>query len=176
MAISSMFEALVARGPALSLGKRAAAFNRLVGSWNVEVFDIEPDGAKRVTEGEQHFAWVLEGRALQDVLVVPRRADRHLEMSLKGNRYVTALRLFDRVIDAWRVFFVDPLSGACIAMVARIDGDRIVEEGRDSEGNLCRKILSDLTDDSFRAREDVSRDDGATWLETTQILARRAPI
>jgi hypothetical protein len=173
VAISSMFEALVARGPALSLGKRAAAFNRLVGSWDVEVFDIETDGAKRVTEGEWHFAWVLEGRALQDVLIVPRSAERHLEMSIKGNRYVTALRMFDRVLDAWRIFFVDPLSGAYIAMVARIDGDKIVEEGRDLDGNLCRKVLSDLTDDSFRAREDVSRDDGATWQETTEILARR---
>jgi hypothetical protein len=174
MAISSMFEALVARGPALSLGKRAVTFDRLVGSWDVEVFDIENDGAKRVTEGEWHFAWVLEGRALQDVLIVPRSADRHLEMSIKGNRYVTALRMFDRVLDAWRIFFIDPLKGAYIAMVARIDGDKIVEEGRDLDGNLCRKVLSDLTDDSFRAREDVSQDDGATWQETTEILARRA--
>jgi hypothetical protein len=169
-----MFEALVARGPALSLGKRAAAFNRLVGSWDVEVFDIESDGARRVTEGEWHFAWVLEGRALQDVLIVPRSADRHFEMSIKGNRYVTALRLFDRALDAWRVFFVDPLSGAYIAMVARIAGDQIVEEGRDLKGDLHRKILSDFRDDSFHTREDVSRDDGATWQGTTEIRARRA--
>ena len=174
MAISNMFEALVARGPALSLGKRAGTFNRLVGSWDVEIFDIEDDGAKRVTEGEWHFAWVLEGRALQDVLVVPRRADRHLEMPLKGNRYVTALRLFDRALDAWRVFFIDPLSGACIAMVARTDGEQIIEEGRDLNSDLHRKTVSDLTDDSFRVREDVSQDDGASWQERTQITARRA--
>jgi hypothetical protein len=174
VAISNMFEALVARGPALSLGKRSAAFNRLVGSWDVEVFDIEPDGAKRVTEGEWHFAWVLEGRALQDVLIVPRRADRHLEMPLKGNRYVSALRLLDRTLDAWRVFFVDPLSGAYIAMVARVDGEQVIEEGRDLNGDLYRKVFSDLTDDSFRTREEVSLDDGATWQETTHILARRA--
>lgn len=174
MAISNMFEALVARGPALSLGKRAALFNRLVGSWDVEVFDIENDGAKRVTEGEWHFAWVLEGRAIQDIFIVPRRPDRHLEMPLKGNRYVTALRLFDRALDAWRAFFVDPMSGACIAMVARIDVGQIVEEGRDLNGDLCRKVLSDLTDDTFRAREETSRDEGATWQETTQILGRRA--
>lgn len=174
MATSNMFEALVARGPALSLGKKAATFNRLVGSWNVEVFDIENDGARRVTEGEWHFGWVLEGRALQDVLIVPHRVDRHLEMPLKGNRFVTALRLFDRALDAWRVFFVDPLSGAYIAMVARIDGEEVIEEGRDLNGDVYRKILSNLSDDSFRAREEVSRDDGATWQETTQILARRA--
>ena len=83
----------------------------------MEVFDIESDGARRVTAGEWHFAWVLEGRALQDVLIVPRRADRHFETPAKGNRYVTALRLLDRARDAWRVLFVDPLSGTDVALV-----------------------------------------------------------
>jgi hypothetical protein len=169
-----MCEALAARGPALSLGERAAEFSRLIGSWNVEVFDLEADGAKRVSEGEWHLDWVLEGLALQDVLIVPRRMDRRHDMPAKGNRYVTTLRLFDRTLDTWRAFSIDPLNGACLAMIVRNDGGEIAEEGNDVNGDPCRRILSELTDRSFRARQEISRDDGATWQAVTQILARRA--
>jgi len=172
--ISKMCDALTARGPALSLGDRAAEFNQLIGSWNVEVFDAENDGAKRVNEGEWHLDWVLEGLALQDVLIVPRRRDRHRDMPAKGNRCVTTLRLFDRAAALWRAISVDPLNGIYTTMVMRSDSSEIAEEGRDSNGNLCRRILSALTDRSFRARKEISQDAGASWQIVTQILAQRA--
>ena len=174
MANSNLCEALTARGPALSLGDKAAEFNRLIGSWNVEVFDVETDGAKRVSEGEWHLNWVLEGLALQDVLIVPRRPDRRHDMPAKGNRYVTTLRLFDRAAALWRAISVDPLNGIYTTMVMRSDSSEIAEEGRDSNGNLCRRILSALTDRSFRARKEISQDAGASWQIVTQILAQRA--
>ncbi len=174
MTNSKMCDALTARGPALALGDKATEFNQLIGSWNVEVFDVESDGAKRVSEGEWHLDWVLEGLALQDVLIVPRRPDRRHDMPAKGNRYVTTLRLFDRAVDLWRAISIDPLNGIYTAMIVRSDGSEIAEEGSDSKGNPCRSILSAFTDRSFRARKEISQDAGATWQIVTQILALRA--
>lgn len=174
MASQDMLEALAARGPAQSLGGRAGEFGRLIGSWNVEVFDAEGDGAKRVSEGEWHFAWVLEGRAIQDVLVVPRRRDRHPGMPPKGNRYTTALRIFDLAIDAWRVFRIDPLNRTWLAMIARQEKDRLVSQGSDESGKLVRKTMFDLSDDAFRVREEASHDGGATWQTHMELRALRA--
>jgi hypothetical protein len=174
VAISNMCEALMARGPAFLLGDKSVDFKKLIGSWDVEVYDVEKDGAKRVSEGEWHLDWVLEGLALQDVLIVPRRQDRRHDTPAKGNRYVTTLRLFDQAIDLWRAISVDPLNGIYSAMIVRSDAGEIAEEGKDSKGNPCRRILSEFTDRSFRARKEVSLDAGATWQIVTEILALRA--
>jgi len=84
---NEMFEALVARGPHPDIAQSAnAIYAPFVGSWDVEVFDLESDGARRVSRGEWHFAWILEGRAMQDVLMVPPRGERRNGVLAKGNR------------------------------------------------------------------------------------------
>src|SRR5713101_7436602 len=62
---SPFASALIASGPSPQMPKAAAAvYDWLVGDWDVEVYDYEPDGSKRESRGEWHFSWVLEGRAI----------------------------------------------------------------------------------------------------------------
>jgi hypothetical protein len=51
--------------------------------------------ARHEGQGEFHFGWILEGRAIQDVWMIPRRKDRRI-------------RVYDPRIDAWRIFWIDP--------------------------------------------------------------------
>lgn len=87
-------------------------YDQLIGSWEVDVFDYKPDGTRRVSSGEWHFAWVLEGRAVQDVLIVPPRGARRLrEVPGPGNRYGTTIRVYDPSRDAWNVTWFNPVAG-----------------------------------------------------------------
>lgn len=63
---AGMFTHLAAPGPHESLGAHAETYGWLIGSWRDEYTDYDDD---RVLRGaiEVHFAWVLEGRAIQDV-------------------------------------------------------------------------------------------------------------
>jgi len=38
--------------------------------------DVAPDGSVEVGDGEWHFGWALDGRALADVWISPSRAAR----------------------------------------------------------------------------------------------------
>src|SRR5262245_47305146 len=52
--------------------------------------------ARHQGHGEVHFGWVLEGRAIQDVWMIPRRRDRRPGapvMPTAGNWYGTTLRV-----------------------------------------------------------------------------------
>ena len=51
-------------------------FGQFVGGWDVESHQYAPDGAERTLRGEWYFFWALEGRAIQDVIVAPRREAR----------------------------------------------------------------------------------------------------
>ena len=68
-----MLEALHARQPNEALASKLHLYGQFVGSWHVDI-DFHPlNGSTRRAEGEWHFSWVLDGRAIQDVWIFPAR-------------------------------------------------------------------------------------------------------
>jgi hypothetical protein len=66
----------------------ADAYGWLVGSWELDVLqyrgiDLSSQGIK----GEAHFGWVLEGRAIQDVWIMPRPSERNPNSDRTNNMY-----------------------------------------------------------------------------------------
>jgi hypothetical protein len=96
---SDMIEALAAEGPFNEYADKLMLFGRLVGGWNIEGRHFNPEGqVTKEQRGEWHFGWVLEGRAIQDVILTPpRRAPQNGETGTIG----TAIRFYD-LRDAWR--------------------------------------------------------------------------
>jgi hypothetical protein len=68
-----LFRMLAADGPCAELGEGRRLYAPLIGSWDVEASWHMPDGSTREAKGEWHFAWVLGGRGIQDVLPRSRR-------------------------------------------------------------------------------------------------------
>jgi hypothetical protein len=73
---SAMIEALEASHPRASLAEKLQLFGQFVGSWDVVGTSYRPDGSQETVQGEWHFGWVLEGRAIQDVWIAPKRSLR----------------------------------------------------------------------------------------------------
>src|SRR5262245_1761140 len=74
--MSPMLEALTAPGPNAALAAKLRLYGRFVGSWTLDIDYYPPDGPVRRAEGEWHFDWVLDGKAIQDVWIFPARALR----------------------------------------------------------------------------------------------------
>ncbi len=87
--------------------------------------------SKRRRTGEWHFGWALEGRAIQDVWIVPPRGElRRGDAAANVNSYGTTLRVYDPDIDAWRIQWTDPVTQNFLQMIGRAEGDEIVQLGR----------------------------------------------
>lgn len=167
-------EALVAPGPAPERGADMDLYGWLIGSWDLDVVEIGPQGLTRRRTGEWHFGWVLEGRAIQDAWIVPERGVRNPDQAVaEAQYYGTTFRVFDPRIGAWRIQWIDPVAQAYLTMIGRKVGDDIVQEGEDALGNKRRWSFSQITPDSFRWRGEVSADLGATWFLHMEYHARR---
>ena len=82
---------------------------RLLGSRRQAIF--RQTARERRRAGEWHFGWALEGRAIQDVWIVPPRGElRHGDAAANVNSYGTTLRVYDPDIDAWRIQWTDPVT------------------------------------------------------------------
>ena len=168
-----MVMTLLARGPHQDIGQSHNIFAPLNGSWDVEVFDVESDGARRVSNGEWHFAWILEGRAMQDVLMAPARADRRGNVPMKGNRCATCLRIFDPAEENWRVFYFNPVAQSYELLRAQMEGRDVVQLGANAQGRQLRQVFTDIERDSFRWRREIEKPDGGWQLLAEYSAMRR---
>jgi hypothetical protein len=153
--------ALCADGPAPDRAEKLNLYSWLIGSWQMEASTFTADGTKHTGRGEIHFTWVLEGRALQDVWILP------------GVFYGTTLRIYDPGIDAWHILWSDPLRQFYARQVGRARGRDIVQEGTDIAGTPTRWTFTDITRNSFRWLGERSDDGGKTYWLQAEFLATR---
>ena len=172
--MTAFLDALGANDAAADRAGKMDLYGRFVGSWELDVTQIADDGRKRRRPGEWHFGWALDGRAIQDVWIVPPRgALRDGDAAARFNSYGTTLRVYDPDIDAWRIQWTDPVTRSFLAMIGRADGDDIVQLGTRPDGQLVRWSFSEIRPGSFRWRGEISGDNGANWRVITEFTARR---
>ena len=169
---SAMIEALRSDGPHPQLASKLQLFGQFVGSWDVEITNHKPDGSREVVQGEWHFGWVLEGRAIQDVWIAPKRSLRETSRGVTGD-YGATLRFYDPKIDAWRSTWIGPAKGYVLPFIARQVGAEIVLEGNFESGKSRKWIFSDITNESFKWRAIESDDGWLTQQKVQEMSARR---
>jgi len=168
---SAMIEALQALHPRAQLAEKLQLFGQFVGSWDVEVTNYKPDGSQESVAGEWHFGWVLNGRAIQDVWIAPKRSLR------TGNEevgeYGATLRFYDPRIDAWRSTWIGPARGWVLPFIARQINDEIVLENDFAPDDSRKWIFSEITADSFHWCAIESSDGWLTSRKVQEMFATR---
>ena len=147
----------------------------LVGDWEFEVTTTPEDGTTHRGQGEIHAGWVLEGRAIQDVWMIPRLCDRQPGMTPlpgAGNWYGTTLRIYDPGLDGWRILWSDPAINFFSQQIGRAHGPDIVQTGPDPRGGTMRWVFSEIQPDSFHWTAERTTDE-RTWRREVDIRARR---
>ena len=146
----------------------------LVGSWELRVLHYKGvDVSDQRLEAEAHFAWVLEGRAIQDVWIMPRPADRTASMAKTNNMFGTTQRVWDPAIHAWRIRWINPVTGHFEDQIGRRSGERIVQVGQRVDGAPTRWSFTEITPNSFHWIGEALNHDGRTWKLEGEFLATR---
>ena len=133
----------------------------LIGQWEMDAIVHLDDGSQHKGRGEIHFGWVLEGRAIQDVWILP------------GVFYGTTLRIYDPNIDAWHILWSDPLTAVLYAP-DRARARRGHRSGRQERRRRAGALeLHRHHAGLFRWLGERSRDGGANWQTQAEFFARR---
>jgi hypothetical protein len=160
----SFTEALRADGPAPDRAEKMGLYSWLVGNWEMEAMVYPEDGTRHKGSGEIHFDWALEGRAIQDVWILP------------GVFYGTTLRVYDPDLDAWHILWSDPLRQFYTRQIGRASGKDIIQEGKDDTGAAIRWSFKEITSDSFRWLGERSLNNGETWRLQSEFHAHRVTV
>lgn len=169
-----MQDVLRALAPREDLTDHLALFTPLIGSWTLVVENIAPDGSVHTTDGEWHFDWALDGRAVVDVWISPARPTRESE-GVDGEWGMT-VRFYDPRIGAFRSTWHGPAGGWVIPFVGRPTEDGLRLDGElDGEFGRApvRWTFSELTSESFRWQAEQGEPGGTQLRVRQRFQARR---
>jgi hypothetical protein len=172
---TSLVRVLHADGPDARRQMKLQLYSWLVGQWEMDVTTILEDGSTHASRGEIHAGWILQGRAIQDVWMIPRLQDRRPgieQLAGAGNWYGTTLRIYDPELDAWRILWSDPATNFFAQQIGRARDRDIVQEGQDPRGGSMRWIFSEIEPASFHWTGKRAST-GENWRKEVDIRARR---
>jgi hypothetical protein len=152
---------LAAGGPHPDHADQLMLFGRFVGVWDIRSVRHDPvRGALPEQSLEWTFGWVLEGRAIQDVL--------------RGEGGIgTTVRVLHPQTGTWTVTWQSTAQDHAFSLVARPAGDRILIQGTGPDGGLEEWSFDEIAEDAFTWRSRVSTDGGASWFTDQEMRARR---
>jgi hypothetical protein len=165
---------LAAAGRSTEIPESADVYGWLCGSWDLDVLHYRAiDVRGRELKAEVHAGWVLEGRAVQDVWIMPRQSERSANPDRTMNMFGTTLRSWDPTIQAWRIAWTNPVSGHREEQVGRRSGSDIVQVGTRADGTPTRWTFTEITPDSFHWLGEALQADGKTWRLEGEFRAKR---
>jgi hypothetical protein len=159
---TGFMKALHSDGPANDRARHLELYGWLIGDWVMDATVHREDGTTFKGPGEIHFGWVLQGRAIQDVSILP------------SVFHGTTLRIYDPALAAWHILWSDPLRQFYTRQLGRAQGNDIVQIGKNDGGAMLRWSFTDITSDSFRWLGECSLDEGKSWHLQAEFRVRRA--
>jgi hypothetical protein len=175
--MSDFHSVLATPGRSPEIPESADAYGWLVGSWELEVLQYAGvDVAARGITAEAHFVWALEGRAVQDVWIMPRAPERTPSIEKSFNMYGTTLRVWDATIPgggAWRITWTNPAGDHHEQQLGRWSGKDVVQIGARPDGTTTRWRFTEIAPDSFHWLGEALNPDGKTWKLEGEFRAKR---
>jgi len=170
----NVFTILASLGRSREIPEANDVYGWLVGSWRLEVLHYKAvDVSNLRLDGEAHFGWVLEGRAIQDVWMMPGRANRTSGLGETNNMFGTTLRVWDPRIQAWHIQWTNPVTGHMEKQIGRRIGEEIVQVGARADGTVTRWRFTEITANSYHWIGEALLPDGKTWRLEGEFKARR---
>lgn len=136
-----------------ALPKEFNYFGKLIGSWKINYID---NSNSHSIKGEWHFSWVLDGMAIQDIIILP-----DFEIG-------TTLRVYNPSSHFWDIAYC--FTGKIIRLEAKRQGDMIVLTNIDDERK--KWIFVNIEENNFHW-QDINVSEDGKWHINYDLYAER---
>jgi hypothetical protein len=85
----------------------------------------------------------------------------------------TLVCVWDASIAAWRITYINPVTGQRDELIGRRIGEDIIQVGTHQEGTPIRWNFTAITPNSFRWTGEALEPDGITWRLEGEFIAHR---
>ncbi len=146
-------EALMSERKNTALPEEFNYFGKLIGSWQINY--VESDNYRSI-KGEWHFSWVLEGMAIQDIIILP------------DYEYGTSLRIYNPYTHVWDVAY--GYTGKIIRLEATKHDEMIILTYTNDKNR--KWVFKKIEDNKFHW-QNITVNDNGEWHINAEIYAER---
>ena len=151
--MQNLLNALTSESKNVELPEEFNYFGKLIGSWKIDYIDYCNSHS---IKGEWHFSWILDGMAIQDVILLP------------DFEYGTTLRVYNPGTYAWDIAYC--YTGKIMRFEARKQDDIIVLTNIENERR--KWVFAKIENNNFHWQDVMVKDDGE-WQINFDIFAQR---
>lgn len=151
--MQQFFKTLTSEGKNVNLPDEFDYFGKLIGSWKIDYID---NSNSQMMKGEWHFSWILDGMAIQDVIILP------------GFEYGTTIRVYNPGTCAWDIAYC--FTGKIMRFEARKQDDIIVLTN--IEDDRRKWVFAKIEDNQFHWQDIMVQDDDE-WHVNFDLYAQR---
>lgn len=162
--MNNFIEALTSKGKSIELPEEYNYFGKLIGSWKLDYIDHNISCS---VKGEWHFSWVLEGMAIQDVIILPSRETEN-QIPHPITEYGTTLRVYNPDTHAWDIAY--GYTGKIMRLEAKKQNGMIVLTNIDDERK--KWVFVKIEENHFCWQNITIKEDGK-WYINADIYAER---
>lgn len=151
--MQNFFKTLTSESQNVELPEEFNYFGKLIGSWKIDYID---NSNSRSIKGEWHFSWILDGMAIQDVIILP-----DFEQG-------TTVRVYNPGTRAWDIAYC--YTGKIMRLEARKQDDMIVLTNIEDERR--KWVFAEINDNDFHWQDVMVKEDGE-WHVNFDLYAQR---
>lgn len=151
--MQNFFKTLTSESQNVELPEEFNYFGKLIGSWKIDYID---NSNSRSIKGEWHFSWILDGMAIQDVIILP-----DFEQG-------TTVRVYNPGTRAWDIAYC--YTGKIMRLEARKQDDMIVLTNIEDERR--KWVFAEINDNDFHWQDVMVKEDGE-WHVNFDLYAKR---
>ena len=165
----ALSNALITSATSQRVAGAPGLFEPLIGSWTLEFAGESIDGVAATSRGTMTMDRVLDGRAVQDVWMMP-----HPDPAEPPLFHGTTVRFYDPAITAWRSTWVEPVHGHVITFIGRAhEGDIVLSST--NRPQPVRWTFTNIRHSSFMWLGAKTSNEGQTWTQYVRMNGKRVP-
>lgn len=127
-------------------------FGKFIGKWSLDLTIINTNGTKLSYTGEWHFHRILQGRAIQDIWMVPGlTGQNHSEF----HEYGTTIRTFNTNTNTWKAVWFGPIQNQLFVFDVEDKIDQIVLTQVNNPIWDMKWIFFDISSTTFKWKSEI---------------------
>lgn len=171
-----VFERLYSNRPHPDMVQDLMLFGQFVGLWEMDVMFFN-DANEMIynQKNEWLFFWILDGRAIQDILIGPNM-NENLSTEPGKRRMGTSVRQYDIKEHIWNITWFGVTGNDYVNLTSQKKNDEILLEGFEPDGSLIKWVFKHIELNSFEWEGYNSNDNGKSWHLDQKMIGTRKKI
>ena len=145
-------------------------FGKFIGTWSLQLTISDPSGSSLKYSGEWHFFRILQGRAIQDIWIIPSLMPKDND---EYHEYGTTIRTYNPKTEKWKAVWVGPIQNQLFMFDVEDNDEEIILTETKSPNLEMKWTFYNISENAFQWKSEVKVKGSDSWFTNYHMKLTR---